>query len=292
MTFRQIEIFLSVAKTGNVSRSAEELLLSQSAVSMALAELERILGGNLFDRPGRKIFLNDRGRQFMPRALEIRDRMNEAASTLRSSHMDISGHLSIAASSTVGNYLIPGMMSCMVNKFPETSMTLTVSNSEEVIRHVMAFEADVGFIEGYTHEQALDVRKWRSDRMAIVISPGHELARRKKIEPRDLERCDWILRERGSGTRDVFEKAAEGKFEIDTILLELGNTEAIKTAVESGTGISCLSRLSVERAVAGGHLVELHTPWLDLGRDFYVIVHKDKYRSAFLNRFLEFSARG
>lgn len=300
ITLRQMEVFLSVVKTGSVSRSAEELLLSQSAVSMSLGELERILGGSLFDRPGKKLFLNDRGRAFLPRAMEICDRVDEAESMLRESEintnkkskdktMGLTGRLKIAASSTIGNYLIPRIMGSFVEKNPDVHLSLEVKNSADVIKSILHFECDAGFVEGIIHDPELDVSVWKKDHMVIIASPDHPLTRKKSIRPVDLEKSTWIMREHGSGTREILENALAGIVQQIRVLLELGNTEAIKNAVESSSAISSLSHVTVFNDIVHGRLKEIRVPFLNLERNFYLVIHREKYRTSLLRSFLQFA---
>jgi DNA-binding transcriptional LysR family regulator len=300
-TLRQMEVFLSVARTGSVSRSAADLLLSQSAVSMSLAELERILGGSLFDRSKKRLHLNDRGRLFLPRAMEICDRVEEAEDLLRApekgkakggSSQALSGRLKIAASSTVGNYLIPRIMGAFVERNPGVHLSLEVKNSSEVIRSVLQFECDAGFVEGIVHDPELEVGAWRRDRMVVIASPNHPLGKKRSVRPADLERVGWIMREPGSGTREILENALSGIVKNIKVLLELGNTEAIKNAVEGSRAVSSLSHVTVSNDIAHGRLLELRTPFLDLERNFYLVVHRDKYRTSLLGAFLDFAEEG
>ncbi len=297
VTLRQLEVFLSVTRTGSVSRSAEELLLSQSAVSMSLSELERLLGGELFDRPGKKLILNDRGKLLLPRAMEISDRMGEMEELLQprpGSRNDInfrlSGRLKIAASSTTGNYLIPGIMGSFVERHPEVHLSLEVRNSAAVIQSILSFDADAGFVEGLIHDPDLEVDIWKKDSLVVFAAADHPLANKRRLKPENLENTGWIMRESGSGTKEILENALSGSIRKMTLLLELGNTEAVKSAVESSRAISCLSRITIARDLESGRFVELKTPFLNLERNFYLVMHRDKYRTALLQSFLEFAS--
>lgn len=285
---RQLEIFIAIARTGSVSRCAEQLLITQSAASMALGELERLLGGPLFDRPGKRLVLNDRGRFLLPRAGEILDRMEELEELFRGeSSGPIQGDLKIAASSTVGNYIIPGIMGSFVERNPHVKMSLEVLNSAQVVERVIDYAVDIGFVEGMIHDPDLTALPWMEDRLIIFSNPAHPLAKRKKITESDLEKTSWILRERGSGTREIFENAAPGIMNRMQVILELGNSEAIKEAVERSFSVSCISRIAIDRDLANGRFKQIPVPFLNLERNFYLIMHREKYRSRVVEEFLK-----
>lgn len=303
ITLRQLEVFICVAKNKNVSLCAEKLLLTQSAVSMSLAELEHILGGELFDRPGKRLVLNDRGRALLPRAVEICDRADEIENLLQirtvsqrlesqskaNEQIKLSGSLKIAASTTIGNYLIPAVMGSFVAEHPDVHLSLDVKNSSEVLQSVLQFDADAGFVEGLVHESDLDISIWLTDYLVVIASPRHPLAQKRIITAKHLENSYWIMRERGSGTREILEQALQGNVNKIKFLLELGNSEAVKSSVESSPAISCLSRLTVANDLARGRFIELKTPFLKLQRNFYIVLHRKKYHTTLLDSFLDFA---
>jgi DNA-binding transcriptional LysR family regulator len=291
LTLRQMEVFEAVARHGNVTRASRELLLSQSAVSMALSELEKQLGEKMFDRRGRKLILNESGRVLLPPVVEVLARAEEISSLFIRPGGGLAGRLRVAASSTVGNYLIPGILGQFAADYPDTRVLLEVGNSSQVIEQVLHFESDLGIIEGFCHHPDIETIPWRKDRLIVFARPDHPLCGRKRIRAQDLGAARWILREQGSGTREVFEAAIAGKLDGLQVFLELGHTEAIKQAVEAGLGISCLSELTLRRAMAAGALVELKAPFLNLERDFCLLLHKEKYRTKIMKAFLSYCRR-
>ncbi len=288
ISLRQLEIFAAVTRHVTVTRAASELGLSQSAVSMTLAELEKQLGERLFDRLGKKLLLNERGRSLLPRVEEILCRVDEIGHLFAQSDGGLEGQLKVGTSSTVGNYLLPRMIGNFAANYPAIRILLEVGNTAQVIQALLRFDIDLGIIEGYCHDAAVETILWRRDRLAVFAGKDHPLACRKKVTAADLAEAGWILRERGSGTREVFEAAVAGKIDRISVLLELGHTEAIKQAVAAGLGISCLSVLALEQSLAAGTVVELETPFLNLERFFSILMHKEKYRTAVLRQFLEF----
>ncbi len=288
ITLRQLEVFVSVAQEGNVTRAAEVLRISQSAVSMSLAELERLLGEKLFDRRGKRLLVNDQGRALIPKAAAVLARVGEIDTFFSGPDNQLAGLLRVGASSTIGNYLMPRILGEFTATFPEARLSLDVGNTEQIVQELLRFNIDIGFIEGFCHQAGIETIPWRQDHLAIHAGADHPLARKKEMTVNDLMQARWILRERGSGTREVFEAALAGKMDSIRVYLELGNTEAIKEAVEAGLGVSCLSLLATRRARQSGALVALKTPFLDLRRNFYLLLHGDKYRTKLLRRFMAF----
>lgn len=287
ITIRQLEVFAAIAASGNVTKASDALHLSQSAASMALAELERILEQKLFDRSGKRLLLNEQGRALLPKARECIARLGEIEGMFSQSHKNHVGIMRIGASSTIGNYLLPALFGQYADDFPGVELSLTVGNTDQIIDALLTFSIDLGFIEGHCHHPKIKATPWKTDELVVFASPDHPLAKSKPTLD-DLVKSKWILRERGSGTRDVFENAVAGKIDALTIAFELGHTEAIKHAVKHNLGISCLSRLTIAESLANGSLVAIETPFLDLNRYFYRLIHVDKYKSRLLESFISF----
>lgn len=288
ITVKQLAVFVAVAKNTSVSVAAEELYLSQPATSMALAELERILGDKFFDRKGRKLHLNEKGRALLPMAVDILNRMNEVSEKFSSRNDKMVGDFRLGASTTVGNYVLPSLLGEFLELYPEVKISLDISNSENIIRKVINFELDMAVIESRCQENELEIIPWQKDRLCVFVGKNHALAGKENISKKDLESCDWILREGGSGSFETFENAISGKLKHLKIKMKLGNTEAIKTAVSAGLGISCLSYHAIQSSLEQGSLVEIKTPFLNLDRQYYILVHKQKYRSDLLKTCLNF----
>lgn len=285
ITLKQLEVFVAVAQSGSVTRAAGELTLTQSATSMALADFETQLNRKLFDRIGKRVLLNDYGRLLLPKAIDAIARLQEIESLAVDSGPRV-GNLRIGASSTIGNYLLPGLIGEFLRGFPEARIALDVGNTGQVIESIRHFHADVGFIEGYCHDPEVEVLPWWQDELVVFAAREHLLALQEAITLADLAAAEWVLREPASGTREVLDNALLGKIPRLHLRLELGNTEAIKRAVQAGVGIGCVSRLALADAFREGSLVELATPFLDLRRHFYILIHSQKYRTDGINRFL------
>jgi DNA-binding transcriptional LysR family regulator len=283
-TLRQLEIFVAISRTESVSRAAGELALSQSATSTALGELERQFSLQLFDRVGKSLRINEAGQKLLPRAVELLDRAKEIEGMLNG-HTGF-GHIKIGATLTVGNYLGTILAAQFLQAHPESRIRLQVHNTRTIVQQIANHELDLGLIEGDCHHPDIEVETWIADELVVFSAPGHRLAKQRKTSMDQLLQEPWILREKGSGTREAFDRAFHNHHARLDIRLELEHTEAIKRAVEAGLGIGCISHLALKDAFRRGSLVPLATPCLDLGRYFYFLWHKQKYQTAGMREFL------
>lgn len=269
---------------GTVSAAAARLHMSQPAASMALAELERLLDAPLFDRAGGRLVLNARGRELLPEARELIERV-EAFGQPAGAGDALAGELAIGASNTVGNYLAGELLGGFVAAHPNVSIRLAVGNTDDIAAGVLAYRYAFGCVEGPVSDAQLEVRPWRRDELVVCARPDHPLARRKRLQPVHFGGARWVLRERGSATRALSEHAL-AQLPPGMTVLELDQTEAIKQVVIAGLGIACLPRAAIGDAVAAGRLVVLHTPFLALERTLALVLHRSRYRSALLKAFL------
>lgn len=284
ITFKQLEVLVAVAKHENMSLAAEKIHLTQSACSMSLSNLEQQLRGTLFNRVGKRLILNERGRILYPKAINILTQVNELQNLMADNQKNPIGHLIVGASSTIGNYVLPKIISEFIGHFPQTKISLQVSNTEQIIKQTLNFDIDIGFIEGNCYSLDLNVQTWRQDELIIIASPNHHLSKKKKISLQDLKNAEWILREKGSGTREQFEAAMKANI---LPFLEFSHTEAIKHAVTTGIGIGCVSELTVTELLKNKSLVHIPTSFLKLSRYFYILLHKEKYQTVILREFMK-----
>ncbi|MBI2778562.1 MAG: LysR family transcriptional regulator [Gammaproteobacteria bacterium] len=283
-SLRQLEVFVAISRYDNVSRAAEALSLSQSATSMALIELEKQFNTHLFDRASKRLQLNELGHLLLPKAIELLDRTRDIESLLAGDAGF--GPLRIGASLTIGNYLATLLIGNFMQQHPSCHVHLDVANSATIIQRVAHFDLDLGLIESDCQHHDLEVIPWVADELMIFAAPEHPLAQQSEISLSDLVSAKWIVRETGSGTRQTFDHAMRSVLSQLNILLELEHTEAIKRAVESGLGISCISRLALKDAFRRGSLVPLTVPGLDFGRHFHFLLHKQKFRTHGMQEFL------
>lgn len=288
-TLRQLEVFLATAHFENVTRAAQSLAMSQSAASGALKDLERQFDMQLFDRVGKRLQANEQGLSLRPKAQALIEQAKALQQELIN-HKDI-GHIKVGATLTIGNYLAVALIADFMRENPGAEIHLEVANTEAIARQVLNFDLDIGLIEGEFYHTDLEVSHWRDDALVVFCAPNHPLAQKSVLDDQDLIAAEWILRETGSGTRQGFDRAMHGLLASQSIKLELQHTEAIKRAVEAGLGISCLSNITLEDAFQRGSLVPLKVPHRDFHRAFYFILHKNKYRSTGIQRWLALCQR-
>lgn len=286
ISLKQLAVFEAVARLGSVSKAAEDIALSQSAASMSLSELESHLGAPLFNRHGKRLNLNDYGRWLQPKVHQLLQQAYEIENSRE--HDKLQGTLKIGASTTIGNYLVPSAIADFVQKHNDVNVSLEISNTEQIVAGMQSLKFDIGLIEGPSHAPQLISSVWRKDQLKIFCSPKHPLAIKSAINKSDLNNEQWVLREQGSGTREVFSLASQGIIDNPQVKLELGNSEAIKLAVKTGLGLGCLSELAIQNELAVGSLVALDINFIDLSRDFFHIQRKDAYQSQLMKAFVDF----
>ena len=283
-TLRQLEVFLATAFHENLTRAAASLSMSQSAASSALKDLESQFDVQLFDRVGKRLQLNELGESIRPRAEALLEQARGLESAL-ARHQEL-GHLRVGATLSIGNYLAVEIMARYMGEQAGARVELEVANTEAIVRKVANFELDLGLIEGESRHPDLEMIHWRDDELVVFCAPDHPLAGKPWLTDDDLLSAAWIVREPGSGTRQHFEWAMHGLLPELNIKLELQHTEAIKRAVEAGLGLGCLSEITLVDAFKRGRLVPLPVPHRDFHRRFYFALHRQKFRSAGVERWL------
>lgn len=295
LTLRQLQIFVAVARHGSTTAAGADIALSQSATSSAVNELERLLSLQLFDRAGKRLLLNENGRALLPRALALLDAASEVEHFARDGRDQIQS-LRIGASSTIGNYLLPGLLGKFLGEdhrreASDWKSAVAIGNTAAICEAVAAFELDVGLIEGPCHEAALQVTPWLHDEMLIVAAPGSTLAGaackdQAPVPLTALRDAMWLLRESGSGTREATDQALLPHLRAYRRSIELGSSEAIKRAAAEGVGIACLSRWVVEDFIDAGRLCPVRSTLPTMMRQCHVVIHRDKQMTPVLRAFL------
>ncbi len=291
MTLRQLQIFIAIAQSGSTTAAAEVIALSQSAISASIAELEKALNVQLFDRLGKRLMLNDHGRAMLPQAMFLVD---SAASLELAFMQDKPSQLKIGASYTIGNYLIPSLLADFWQlqgveidfKIPATEVT--IANSADITEKVANFEIDIGLIEGACNHTELAVTPWLEDELLLVVSAKHELAQQVNhaIDIQTLHTANWLLRERGSGTREALETALLPHISQLKSSLQFNDHEAIKHAAVAGLGIACLSKFVVKDMIEANKLVVIQTNIGTIKRQFSILKHRQKQITAGMQGFI------
>ena len=290
LTLRQFEIFCAVAQSGTTVAAADAVALSQSATSAALQQLEQGLGVQLFERVGKRLVLNDAGRALLPQALSVLEQARGIEQTFSARAANMPVRLRVAASTTIGTYALPEVLARLARSHPLVRVDLQIANTQEVGEAVLAMEVDMGLIEGSSHWQGLEVEPWLRDELVIVASPQDplaELARSKPLGVSALRKAAWLLREAGSGTREMVEHALLPHLHQLPAAATLGSSEAIARCVEQGLGISCLSRVLVQSQLQARALEILPTTLPRMWRNFSLVQRAGKRRSPALQAFVD-----
>jgi len=286
MTLTQLRIFMTVAELGHVTRAAEKLGLTQSAVSAAIASLENQYQVKLFNRVGRSIQVSEAGELFLSEARAVLDRSQAAERTLRELGGLTVGHLEIAASQTIANYWLPRRLASFHEQFPGVVLNVSISNTREVENKVATGAADIGFVEGTTRAPQLILDEVDHDQLVMVAAP------RRCIEAAsgeiDIAAFPWVVREPGSGTREVLETLAIRagyKWQDLNVVLELPSNEAVREAVEAGAGATVISRHVIAGSLDNGRLgiIDVDVP----PRSYHMVRHRDRIPSAARRAFVE-----
>ncbi|MEU6367765.1 LysR family transcriptional regulator [Streptomyces sp. NPDC046931] len=259
-----LELLLAVARLGSLGRAARELGITQPAASSRIRSMERQLGVALVDRSPRGSRLTDAGAlvtDWARRIVEAAEAFDAGAQALRGRR---DSRLRVAASMTIAEYLLPGWLIALRAQRPDTAVSLLAGNSAAVAGRLLADEADLGFVEGLTVPAGLDEVVVAHDRLIVVTAPGHPWARRRvPLSAGELALTPLILREEGSGTRQVLQAALGG---LARPLLELSSTTAVKASAISGAGPAVLSELAVGEELSARRLVSVPVEGVRLDR--------------------------
>ena len=288
MTLRQFEVFLAVARAKSFRRAAETLHLSQPALSQHVRELEVALGARLFDRLPRSVNLTDAGRALEEHAARLFTTITDARQAIGDLMGLGRGSLTIGASSTPGIYVLPQILATFRHRYPGIEVTLRLGNSERIEQMIRGGELDLGLVgsEGSgptTPSPAAGL----ADELVLVVAPTHPWARRREIGGDRLAEHPLVMREVGSATRQLTERAlrAAGVGYREGLVLE--HTEAIKQAVMAGLGVAFLSVHAIRGEVATGRLQALRLRGLRIVRHFRLIHNEGRTVSAAARAFME-----
>ena len=238
VNLRQLEVFLATARGGSTRAAADRIARSQSAASTSLADLEAALGVELFDRVGRRLQLNENGRALLTKAQVLVDQAAELQALFTDEH---AAPLRVAASFTIGEYLLPSLVSRWTQLHPKSKIHLRIGNTSEVIDAVAALDVDIGFVEGSQTHADLLVQPWRDDEMVILAAPDHPLAK-GCATLHQLAQATWVVREHGSGTRQTTDDWLLNNLAQVRIGFELGSNEAVKRVVATAMAwAACLA---------------------------------------------------
>lgn len=286
---RQLHAFVSVVDNGGFSAASRSLHLSQAAVSERIASLEHAIGMRLLDRSSRAIQSTAVGKRFYPLArqlLELREairlELSELAGVVR-------GTLNIGASTIPGEYVLPALLQRFRAEYPLIELNLRIHDSAEIMEDVRNGVVEVGIVGARPGDKRFHVEKLWDDRLALVAPANHRLAGRKRIRVEEIANETFIMREQGSGTRELLEAVIGNRdIELPPASVTLGSTTAVKEAVIAGLGITVISERAVRREVAAGILSVIELQGLQFERNFLLITDRQRTSSPLCKRFVEY----
>ena len=293
MADRRLQVFFTVAKLLSFTKAAESLHMTQPAVTFQVRQLEEYFNTRLFDRTHNRISLTEAGVNVYGYAEKIFELYGEMESMVREMTGDIGASVTIGASTTIAEYMLPSLLGDFRVKYPDVLIHLKVSNTEGVVSMVENNVIDLGVVEAPVGNKNLVVERCRSDKLVAIVPTKHPLAKKSVVTLSELLSYPFICREEGSGTREVIEDYvcnAEGCKNGLNVAMELGSPEAVKGAVEANMGISIVSEATVakERKLGTLKLLDLDPP---MQRPFSFVHQKQKFRVRVMDELLEF-ARG
>lgn len=293
MADRRLQVFHTVARLLSFTKAAETLHMTQPAVTFQVRQLEEHFNTRLFDRTHNRISLTDAGVRVNEYAERIFQLYGEMENSIREMTGEISGAVTIGASTTVAEYMLPSLLGDFKEKYPEVNLHLKVSNSEGIVSMVENNTIDLGVVESPVANKNLMVEICKYDQLVVIMPPNHPLAERRQVSFKDILQYPFICREEGSGTREVISEYLGSMSCCDrdlNIVMELGSPEAIKGAVEAGMGLSVVSSATIQKELKLGTLVSIP---LDppLRRPYSFVHHKQKFRLRVMEELLDF-ARG
>ncbi|WP_110955957.1 LysR family transcriptional regulator [Anaerosinus massiliensis] len=286
MTLRHLTVFIAVCDLNSMTRAAEKMHMTQPSVSQFICELEKHYDVRLFERLGRQLFLTAAGIKLLTYARHIVNLQNQTEEAMR--RFGNVYHVRLGASVTIGESILIDLIQLMYKRYQEHQITSAIHNTAVLEKMLLADELDIALIEGRIQSEYLLKTPFMDDELIFISSTAHPLAQKKKINFSDLESVGFIVREEGSGTRNLFEQVMANYNIHCHVIGTYNNAETIKKAVSAGLGISVISKLAVRNELAKGQLCQLKIEQLIFKRKFHVVYHKNKYISEEMKTILHF----
>jgi DNA-binding transcriptional LysR family regulator len=283
MTLKELNFFYKLSDNPQVTQVAQELKISQSAISLAIKSLENKLEEQLFDRIGKKLILNERGRYFKEKTLPHYLAIIDSQKLFQKNKL--AGNMRIASSKTISNYLMPDIYYDFLSKHSEVKFNISTINSTKIIENILNSNIDIGLIEINTNNSNLIQEKLCDDELIIVTS-DNEAPKEAFI---DMINKKWILRESGSGTREIFIKALGIYAQDISIFMELQDFEEIKTIlIDNKDTITAISKNAVKKELENKKLFQIKLKNFEFKRELHIVYHKEKSKNLLFETFIEF----
>jgi DNA-binding transcriptional LysR family regulator len=278
MNLDYLIVFYVTANNKSFSQTAKDLHLSQSSVSLQIKQLEEKWDCQLFERTTKKISLTPAGEILYNKVKKLITLMNETQNEIEELKGTVHGDLKVGASLTIGEHVLPFLLADFSHLYPKVKLHLKVYNSGQIVEKLLNHEINLGFIESMLSYPALKQVPFAKDELIIIASPQNKFIKTADITIKELLEVPFIIREKGSGTRQVMEDTLR-RCHVDAsklnVIMELEHTEAIKSCVEAGLGISIISKSAVTKELKLQTLMQLNIEGITLHRDFYMIYHEE-----------------
>ncbi len=287
MDLNQFRVFYHAAKFKSFSLAAEALSVTRPLISIRIKQIEEAYGVKLFERSGRRVELTNAGEVLFSYAERVFNLVKEADSHLEDMKGVGVGTLKICTGLTVGTYYLPPLILAFQKRYPHIEIRMKVKNKKAVVDDILSFTDDLGFVGNMDSNERLIITPLWEEELAVIVSRSHELARSPSLPPSKLNHQTFILREQGSGTRELVEETLKrSKISVKTTL-ELGSDEAIKRAVEVGLGISMVPRRVVKEEVKKGVIRAIRLSGETPVLRYCAMHHRDKYVSNVIRAFID-----
>lgn len=285
MTLRHLKIFIMVSDLGSMTAAAKALFIAQPTISQAITELEDYYGVKLFDRLSKRLFITEKGKQLLSYARHITALVNEMDQIMK--NPDKSGMIKVGASLTIGTYLLPKLVNEFTKQYPLLQVKAITANTHEIEELIMQNNIDFAVVEGIVHTPDILTKAFMDDELLLVCGRSHPLYKIKSISIADLSNLQLIVREKGSGTRELFENMM-ALHEINwQPAWECNGSDVLKSAAINGLGVAVISQRLVENEMKTGELYSINIDSIKLKRKFSVIHHKNKYITNTMKAFID-----
>lgn len=267
----RLKVFQSVAKNLSFTKASQELFVSQPAITKHVQELETTYQTRLFDRQGSRICLTESGKLLLEHCERILEDYKRLEYEMHLLHNEYTGELKLGASTTIAQYVLPPLLGNFISKFPQVSLSLMNGNTRDIEIALQEHRIDLGLVEGVFRLPNLKYTNFLEDELVAVIRTGSNLSVEEEITPEELVKMPLVLRERGSGTLDVFERALQQhniKLSSLQVLMYLGSTESIKLFLEHTDCLGIVSVRSITRELYSGKLRVVEIKGMPMNRDF------------------------
>lgn len=285
MTLRHLKIFITVVDLGSMTAASDALFITQPTVSQAISELENYYGVKLFDRLSRRLYITEMGKKLLSYARHMIALFDEMEHAMK--NPDKNGLIKVGASITVSTYLLPKLVKAFSNRFPFIQVKAVSKNTKDIESLLIKNDIDFAVVEGALHTSDIISKAFMDDELVLVCGKSHPLYQAGRISLFELSKYPFIVREQGSGTRELFENAMAAHHIKWQCAWECNGSDCLKSAASNGIGIAVLSQQLVQDEVRSGALSIIQVDHLDLKREFCIIYHKNKYLTESMNAFFD-----